>query len=131
MKEGGNNVEQYKPHSMRATVSSAANFRGVPIQNIMEAAGWAQESTFRRFYNKPVNKGSKFQTAVLQKWCGYLFVGYMYILNTYLVHFNWQLYMYEYIGENTGFYNRKQWVSGPDEYIKFPLETIWYWKYVL
>ena len=67
MREAGINVEQFKPHSTRAAASSAAKLKGVPLQNIMKAAGWTRESTFRRFYNKPVKEGSKFQTAVLQK----------------------------------------------------------------
>ncbi|XP_072048693.1 uncharacterized protein [Amphiura filiformis] len=47
---------KYKPHSTRAASTSTLNNSTVPESQILNAAGWAREETFRKLYNKPVEQ---------------------------------------------------------------------------
>ena len=64
MEQSGIDVEQFKPHSVRAAATSAASNFGVSIKDILKAANWARESTFLRFYHKPIIKDN-FGKAIL------------------------------------------------------------------
>ena len=64
MAESGIDVDQFKPHSVRAAATSAASNLGVSIKDILKTANWARESTFLRFYHKPIIKDN-FGKAVL------------------------------------------------------------------
>ena len=44
----------FKSHSIRAASCSKASSRSVPVDSIMKAAGWSSETTFQKFYNKPI-----------------------------------------------------------------------------
>ena len=50
----GIDTSVYKAHSTRAAATSAAKGKQVPIDTILSAAGWSSESTFARFYDKPI-----------------------------------------------------------------------------
>ena len=65
LQEAGVDTSIYKAHSTRAAATSAANRKGVPITQILSAAGWANERTFRRFYNKPLEMKGQFARSVL------------------------------------------------------------------
>lgn len=54
----------FKAHSTRAASTSAAKNRGVATKDILCAADWSRESTFQRFYYKPVQHA--FGKAILQ-----------------------------------------------------------------
>ena len=54
MKEAGIDVTGFKPHSTRAAATSAANKTGISVTAIMKTAGWSKETTFQKYYNKPV-----------------------------------------------------------------------------
>ena len=54
MKEAGIDVTRFKPHSTRAAATSAANKTGISVTAIMKTAGWSKETTFQKYYNKPV-----------------------------------------------------------------------------
>ena len=41
-------------HSTRSAATSAAFAAGMSIKNIIDTANWAKESTFKRFYCRPV-----------------------------------------------------------------------------
>ena len=56
----------FKAHSTRTASMSAAKARGVSTVDIMKAANWTRESTFTRFYYKPVNIGV-FGNTILNK----------------------------------------------------------------
>ena len=62
-------AENFKPHSTRAAASSKVNLTGVPLQDILDTAGWANAKTFAKYYNKhiepEVTHSEKFQSAVL------------------------------------------------------------------
>ena len=48
----GIDTNKYSAHSTRAASVSAASQRGIPVDTIMKAAGWTQETTFSKFYRK-------------------------------------------------------------------------------
>ena len=55
----------HTPHSTRAARTSAAKAMNMPIDIIMQSAGWTQESTFRKYYHKPVVARENFGTFLL------------------------------------------------------------------
>jgi site-specific recombinase XerD len=48
--------EYFKPHSTRHASTSYALYKGVPLTEIIKAAGWNNSSTFEKFYNKTFSK---------------------------------------------------------------------------
>ena len=58
MAKAGLDLTKYTPHSLRAASTSAAVRAKVPIDTILQTAGWTRESTFRKYYNKPVHSKS-------------------------------------------------------------------------
>ena len=48
----------FKPHSTRAAATSAAKRKGVIVSDILNVAGWSNEKTFARFYNKPLHSNA-------------------------------------------------------------------------
>ena len=68
LQKAGINVTRFSAGSTRAAASNAALRAGVPIQTILARAAWATESTFQKWYRKPlVNQSPDFQTAVLSR----------------------------------------------------------------
>lgn len=59
MAKAGIDISVYKAHSTRAAVTSAAKGKQVPIDTILSSAGWSSESTFARFYDKPIQDTAK------------------------------------------------------------------------
>ena len=62
----GIDTKKFKPHSTRAAAVSAASNASVPLDEILKTAGWSSESTFGKFYNKPVLRESRFPSSVLE-----------------------------------------------------------------
>ncbi|CAG2223797.1 unnamed protein product [Mytilus edulis] len=56
LQSAGVDITIYKPHSTRSASTSAALRCATSIDTILKAAGWSNESTFRKFYDKPVSK---------------------------------------------------------------------------
>ena len=54
LKLAGIDISVFKPHSIRSASTSVAHKCNVSIDVILKAAGWSNESTFRKFYNRPV-----------------------------------------------------------------------------
>ena len=51
--QAGIDIHVYQAHSTRsASTSKAAG--SLPVDAVMKLAGWSQESTFRKYYNKTV-----------------------------------------------------------------------------
>jgi len=61
----GLHMNIFSPHSLRATSTSKALKAKVPINTILETAGWTRESTLCSYYNKPAHEEGQFGTAVL------------------------------------------------------------------
>ena len=55
----------FTAHSTRGASASAAARAGVALSDIMEAADWSRESTFKKFYHRPTQK-SVFTMGVLR-----------------------------------------------------------------
>jgi integrase len=53
LKSAGVNTDEYGAHSTRSAAASKASASGLSIDAILKAGSWAQESTFRKFYNRP------------------------------------------------------------------------------
>ena len=64
--EAGVDLTIFSPHSTRAASTSHAS-RHVPLDTILTTAGWSRESTFRQYYDKPVDQSFTFCQAVLKK----------------------------------------------------------------
>ena len=49
-------MEIFKSHSTRAAASSSAKLAGMSTEDILKMAGWSRDSTFERFYHRPVKE---------------------------------------------------------------------------
>ena len=67
LKLAGIDIATFKPHSTRAASSSAAKRLAVPLSSIMRAASWKTDSTFRRFYDKPIDTERDYAKTILNK----------------------------------------------------------------
>ena len=63
--DSGIDTSRFKPHSTRAASSSAASNASVILEDILRTPGWSSESTFAKFYNKPIVKENTFADKVL------------------------------------------------------------------
>lgn len=66
MTMSGVDVSIFKPHSVRSASSSAAKRGGAVIHEILQKAGWSNEKTFSKFYNRPVIDRSAYARSVIQ-----------------------------------------------------------------
>lgn len=53
---------KFKPHSVRSAATSKMFQNKVPVDVIMQSAGWSGEDTFQKFYNKPKMSASRVVT---------------------------------------------------------------------
>lgn len=67
LQAAGVDMAVFASHSTRSASTSAAMQANVPIATILRTAGWASDSTFRRFYNLPVTRDTTFASAILNK----------------------------------------------------------------
>lgn len=65
MSHAGIDTTKFKSHSIRSASVSKAKLTDVPIQEIMQVAGWSSDKTFAEYYDKPVQLDT-FDKAVLQ-----------------------------------------------------------------
>ena len=66
LQEAGIDTGKFTAHSTRAAATSAAFDKGLPVGTILKTVGWSQNSTFRRFYNKPVEDAANLQQCLLE-----------------------------------------------------------------
>ena len=71
MKLAGIDIDKFKPHSVRSAATSAAKKAGVSVDIIMKATVWKNESTFRKFYDKPIADRKRFSKPLLDKFCSH------------------------------------------------------------
>ena len=71
LEASGIDVKVFKGHSVRTAAASAAHRAGASIRDILKAGDWKRESTFSRFYNKPLRNAnsSSFSQIVLNGMC--------------------------------------------------------------
>ncbi|XP_068737227.1 uncharacterized protein [Montipora capricornis] len=66
LENSGLDVSKYGAHSTRAASTSAAKTVNISIRSIMDAAGWSNAETFRKFYDKPMDtEAGSFGTELL------------------------------------------------------------------
>lgn len=66
LEDAGIDTSVYTPHSTRAASMSKAHMKAVPLNVIMQAAGWHSATTFNKFYNKPIQTdNANITTAIL------------------------------------------------------------------
>ncbi|XP_074629667.1 uncharacterized protein LOC141887289 [Acropora palmata] len=64
--QAGIDIHVYQAHSTRsASTSKAAG--SLPVDAVMKLAGWSQESTFRKYYDKTVSASDEMNKAVLEQ----------------------------------------------------------------
>ena len=63
MSKAGIDIEQFSAHSFRSASTSAASKLDVPLDTILQTAGWSNAETFRKFYNRPVKEAASSQFA--------------------------------------------------------------------
>jgi hypothetical protein len=54
MRDAGINLDMFKPHSVRMASASYAVKKHVPMVTILKTAGWHKETTFSKYYHKPI-----------------------------------------------------------------------------
>ena len=65
--EAGIDTAKFSAHSTRSAASSKAATKGVPMDQILEKAMWASESTFQRFYKRSTRKEQDLSSIVLKR----------------------------------------------------------------
>ena len=65
MARSGIDVSKFGSHSVRSVATSTAKSNCVPIKDILNKAGWSNESTFAKFYDKKMDKEDHFERGVL------------------------------------------------------------------
>ena len=66
LKLSGIDINTFKGHSTRSASSSKAGSAGLSVSDILNRGSWSQESTWQRFYNKPIiNSNEAYQKSVL------------------------------------------------------------------
>ena len=64
--QAGIDIHVYQAHSTRsASTSKAAG--SLPVDAVMKLAGWSQESTFRKYYDKTVSASDEMNKAALEQ----------------------------------------------------------------
>lgn len=66
LREAGVDTSIFKAHSTRHASTSAAWRNGTSYDTIRTSAGWSRESTFARFYNRPLLQSDSFLERVFQ-----------------------------------------------------------------
>ena len=56
MKESGVNVNIFGSHSTRSASTSKCKISGLSFREIAKSAGWSNEKTFAKFYDKPIQE---------------------------------------------------------------------------
>lgn len=54
--KSGINTDIFKAHSTRSASTSSARGSGLPLQTILDTAGWANASTFHKFYQRQLKE---------------------------------------------------------------------------
>ena len=65
LNDAGIDLTRFSAHSIRAASSSAASAANVPINTILDCAGWSNCGTFRKYYKKSIENTGVFARALL------------------------------------------------------------------
>ena len=67
LEAAGIDTKTFHPHSVRSASTSAAKKSGLPLADIMKAAGWSNVKTYATYYHKSVVESKTFGEAVVVK----------------------------------------------------------------
>ena len=67
MSDANIDIEKFKAQCVRSASTNAAISMNVPIDTVMKTAGWSRESTFSKYYKKPLLNDKIFGTRLLDK----------------------------------------------------------------
>ena len=68
MEAAGIDMSIFSAHSVRsATVSNAYTSTRLPLTTILRTGGWTSESTFSKFYNKPIANAGTVQKEIMKQ----------------------------------------------------------------
>ena len=84
MKESGVNVNIFGSHSTRSASTSKCKILGLSFKEIAKSAGWSNEKTFAKFYDKPIQEHF---SSYLFKW------NLLFFIYVYMELFIWETYM--------------------------------------
>ena len=84
MKESGVNVNIFGSHSTRSASTSKCKISGLSFKEIAKSAGWSNEKTFAKFYDKPIQEDF---SNYLFKW------NLLFLIYVYMELFIWKTYM--------------------------------------
>ena len=62
LSSAGIDTSIFKAHSTRSAAVSKAKAQFVPISDIMTTAGWSNNCTFAKYYNKSIVKNDSFES---------------------------------------------------------------------
>ena len=66
LESAGINILNYKPHSTRSASTSATMKKRISVDEILKTAGWSNEITFAKYYDKPISNDTAFSNALLK-----------------------------------------------------------------
>ena len=84
LKESGVNVNIFGSHSTRSASTSKCKISGLSFKEIAKSAGWSNEKTFAKFYDKPIQEDF---SNYLFKW------NLLFLIYVYMELFIWETYM--------------------------------------
>ena len=58
LKDAGIDTSIFSAHSVRGASATAAKEKGVTLSDILHTADWSSDTTFRRFYYRPVKEAT-------------------------------------------------------------------------
>ena len=71
MLNSGLDITEYKAHSVRTAAVSNAFAANIPVEDIISQAGWVNEKTFQKWYQKPIHQMpqtvNRFASALLKR----------------------------------------------------------------
>jgi integrase len=66
--KAGIDTAAFGAHSFRSATTSAAAYRGVTIEDILDRGQWSSDSNWQKFYNREIQSGnSRFQESLFKK----------------------------------------------------------------
>ena len=65
LKDSGIDINKYSSYSSRSAASSKAKLNGMSLRHIVASAGWSQEATFAKYYDKPIDNARSVEQYLL------------------------------------------------------------------
>ena len=66
LRKAGIDTSQFKSYSCRSAVTSKAEAMGISLERVLKTGQWSGESTWQKYYHKPIQRNENFETAVLR-----------------------------------------------------------------